>query len=338
MKNKLSLFAGAFVAFAISGVLLAERVEPEFEVASIKPTKSPLGVNGGCHGRDGRFDSTDTEAVIPVGRCVITAGRLSHIMAIAYRIDVNKIGGRPDWEGPSRFDIEAKAESPTATQEELLHMLQALLADRFKLTYHRDTRDQSIYALIVGKGGPKLVESPPDPPVGEPAPPAAAPQAGPGPSGLIGRGGPPMKVSADGRGAFTIAGRGSIPMRMSMTPDGIMRLEAERLSISVLVDTLTRLLDRPVVDQTGLKGAYKMTLELAPDDLMNAVKAAGVAIPPGALGAGPGAPGGTPAARDPSGGSTIFRSVEQLGLKLDARKMPVEQIVIDHLERVPTED
>ena len=321
------------VATAIAVAGAAAQPLPTFEVASVKasPPFDPQKILSGQQRIGMRMDA---------GRVDIDGLPLADIINTAFRTKGYQVTG-PSWLGSSlnspRFDIHAILPAG-ATTDQVPEMLQALLADRFKLTYHRDTRDQSIYALIVGKGGPKLVESPPDPPVGEPAPPAAAPQAGPGPSGLIGRGGPPVKVSADGRGAFTIAGRGSIPMRMSMTPDGIMRLEAERLSISVLVDTLTRLLDRPVVDQTGLKGAYKMTLELAPDDLMNAVKAAGVAIPPGALGAGPGAPGGTPAARDPSGGSTIFRSVEQLGLKLDARKMPVEQIVIDHLERVPTED
>jgi uncharacterized protein (TIGR03435 family) len=183
------------------------------------------------------------------------------------------------------------------------------------------------------------VESAPDSRAGGAAPTAAASPAGPGPSGLIGRGGgPPVQVSSNGRGAFTIAGGGTGPMRMSMTPDGTMHIEADRISISQFVDTLTRLLDRPVVDQTALKGNYRMALDLARDDLMNAARAAGVAIPPGALGAGPGAPGGAPTAPDPSGGSTIFRSVEQLGLKLDARKTPIEQIIIDHLERMPTED
>jgi uncharacterized protein (TIGR03435 family) len=70
---------------------------------------------------------------------------------------------------------------------------------------------------------------------------------------------------------------------------------------------------------------------------MNAARAVGVTLPPGAFGAGSGAPSAAPSAADPSSNS-IFRSVEQLGLKLDSRKTPVEQIVIDHLERMPTED
>lgn len=71
--------------------------------------------------------------------------------------------------------------------------------------------------------------------------------------------------------------------------------------------------------------------------MMSAARAAGVNLPPGAFGGGPGARGSTPSAADPSG-SSIFRSVEQLGLKLDSRKSPLDLLVIDHLERVPTED
>jgi uncharacterized protein (TIGR03435 family) len=305
---------------------------PTFEVASVKssPPLDPQKILSGQQRIGMRMDA---------GRVEIDGLPLADIINTAFRVKGYQVTG-PSWLGSTmnspRFDIHATLPAGAKT-DQVPEMLQALLSERFKLTYHRETREQAIYALIVGKGGSKLVESPPDSPASTDASAGAALSPGPA-SGLIGRGGPPVKAGADGRGAFTIAGGGSSPMRMSMTPDGIMRIEAERLSISVLADTLTRLLDRPVVDQTGLKGTYKMTLELARDDLMNAVKAAGVAIPPGVLGAGAGAPGGAPAAPDPSGGSTIFRSIEQLGLKLDARKTPVEQIVIDHLERTPTED
>jgi uncharacterized protein (TIGR03435 family) len=160
MRLKSSTIAAAFAALLfVSAFLLSGPIDLEFEAASIKPTKSPLGVTGGCHGRDARFALTDAEAGVPVGRCVITAGRLTHIMAIAYKIDVNKIGSRPDWDGPSRFDIEAKAESQSATQDELLQMLRGLLADRFKLKVSRETKQESGYALVVAKNGPRLKQA-----------------------------------------------------------------------------------------------------------------------------------------------------------------------------------
>src|SRR5262245_56787498 len=112
----------------------------EFEVASIRPTMSLSGVAGGCRGRDGHFGTRDA-ATIPLGRCVVTAARVSHLVSIAYHVDVNRVSGDPHWEGADRFDIQAKAESPTATQEELKQMLESLLADRFKLKLHIDERD-----------------------------------------------------------------------------------------------------------------------------------------------------------------------------------------------------
>jgi uncharacterized protein (TIGR03435 family) len=87
-----------------------------------------------------------------------------------------------------------------------------------------------------------------------------------------------------------------------------------------------------------LKGNYNVALDLALGDMMNVARAAGANLPPGVLGVGPGGPGGVPAALDPSSGSSIFHSVEQLGLKLDSRKLGVDQLVIDNLERTPTED
>jgi uncharacterized protein (TIGR03435 family) len=137
-----------------------------FEVASIKPHLSPAGVTGGCRGIDSRVDSAlaaafrpqanDPLASVPLGRCVITAGRLSHLMSIAFDVPIQRIDGLPDWDGPNRFDIQAKAEGPaTTTEQQLLSMLQTLLFDRFRLTVHRDTKDGPTFSLLVAKNGPK---------------------------------------------------------------------------------------------------------------------------------------------------------------------------------------
>jgi uncharacterized protein (TIGR03435 family) len=90
---------------------------------------------------------------------------------------------------------------------------------------------------------------------------------------------------------------------------------------------------------TGLTGNYQVSIDISRDDMLNAARSAGVNVPSGALAGGPGAGFGTPAsgASDPSGVS-LLRSLENLGLKLEAQKQPVEQIIIDHLERTPTED
>jgi uncharacterized protein (TIGR03435 family) len=84
---------------------------------------------------------------------------------------------------------------------------------------------------------------------------------------------------------------------------------------------------------TELKGSYQVALDLTMDDLKNVAKAAGVAMP----GAGGGDGKGAAEASDPSG-SSIFQSIQQMGLKLDARKAPLDIIVVDHLEKTPTEN
>jgi len=105
-----------------------------------------------------------------------------------------------------------------------------------------------------------------------------------------------------------------------------------------LAQTLTPMLDRPVMDHTDLKGAFSITLELALQDMMQMARTAGAAVPIG----GPvafGGPGGGPgiAASDPSGG-TIFTSVQKLGLKLEKQKEPVEMIIVESAEKNPTEN
>jgi uncharacterized protein (TIGR03435 family) len=309
----------------------AAQQAPQFEVASVKasPPFDPQQVLSGKQRIGTRMDA---------GRVEMDGLPLGDIINAAFRVKSYQVTA-PSWLGTGlnapRFDIHATIPAG-ATTEQVPEMLQALLAERFKLAYHRENKEASVYALIVGKNGLKLQESPPDPPKADAAPDAAPPTA-PGPSGLIARGGQPqVQVKSDGRGAFTIAGGGSGPMRMSMTPDGAMHLEVDRVSLAQLAETLTRLVDRPVIDQTGLKGNYKIALDLAREDLMTAARAVGVPLGAGALGA-PGGGASAPTAPDPSGGS-IFNSVERMGLKLDARKIPIEHIVIDRLERTPTDD
>jgi uncharacterized protein (TIGR03435 family) len=98
-----------------------------------------------------------------------------------------------------------------------------------------------------------------------------------------------------------------------------------------LADMIAGFVDRPVVDMTELKGNYQMGLDLTMEDLQAAARKAGVAIPaaPPAAAAG--------AASDPQG-PAIFGSIQQLGLKLEARKAPIDTIVVDHAEKLPTEN
>lgn len=93
-------------------------------------------------------------------------------------------------------------------------------------------------------------------------------------------------------------------------------------------------MERPVIDMTGLKGNYQVGLDLSMDDLRTVARSAGVAIPAG----GPPEAGKGPAdgASDPT--SSIFSTVQQLGLKLEPRKAPIEILIIDHVEKTPTDN
>ena len=108
------------------------------------------------------------------------------------------------------------------------------------------------------------------------------------------------------------------------------------MTLATFADFLARFVDRPVVDMTELKGSYQMALDLSLQDLMTAARTVGVAIP---MGRGGGDAGRQPAdvASDPSGGS-IFAAVQQLGLKLDSRKASIDLIVVDQVQKTPTEN
>jgi uncharacterized protein (TIGR03435 family) len=133
------------------------QAQSAFEVASIKPSNNPMGgVQGGCHGIDSK------QTFVPLGRCVIADGRLSHMIGIAWDVSMQNLKSEPDWiaRGNDRFNLEAKAEDPrTTTEQQLIQMLQTLLVERFRLKYHREEVRASGYALVVAKNGPKLKES-----------------------------------------------------------------------------------------------------------------------------------------------------------------------------------
>jgi uncharacterized protein (TIGR03435 family) len=131
--------ASLVVLACLTAPLADAQSRDEFEVASIKKNTSSNGWRGGCHGIDSKSVADGVQATIPLGRCVISGALLTHLIAIAYGIQLQNIKGGPDWvrESP-RFDVEAKAENASATVEQLLLMLQNLLADRFRLKLHRE--------------------------------------------------------------------------------------------------------------------------------------------------------------------------------------------------------
>lgn len=140
----------------LAALFFAQASTPAFEVATIKPTGAVSGVTGGCRGIDSKLGADDPRNAVPLGRCVIKAGRLSHMMSTAFGMPLQRISGFPDWDRPNRFDVEAKADDPASTTEQqLLLMLQKFLTEQFKLTIHRDTKEVPTFSLLVAKNGTK---------------------------------------------------------------------------------------------------------------------------------------------------------------------------------------
>jgi uncharacterized protein (TIGR03435 family) len=283
----------------------------EYEVATIKPYKPGAGEGPGVI-RVGINNAPDG--------FIASGATLQMLVTQAYGIQNFQIIGAPDWFNNDRFEIDAKMESSVAdalakmSQDDRTQMrqkmLQALLADRFKLTIHRESKELPAYTLTIGKNGSKLMEAKP------PDPQASAP-AGSGGGGRSGPGGP-------GRGG---PGRGGVSMNGG--PGG-MTMNADSAPMTALVRILSQFLRGPVIDKTGLTGNYVMSLKFMPENFGGGGGPGFAAPPPG------GAPGGAnppDPAVEPVGPTLEVAVQEQLGLKLDKAKGPVEIIVIDHVQK-----
>ena len=151
---------------------------------------------------------------------------------------------------------------------------------------------------------------------------------------VIGQGSNQLRISADkAGGGVTVKSAATGQVHMTMA-DGRMHLEAAKMSMATLAETATSFVGRPVIDMTELRGDYQVALDLSMDDLKNVARTVGITMP----GAGGGNGGQGPAEASDPAGSTIFVSVQQLGLKLEARKAPLPFIVIEHFEKSPTEN
>jgi len=294
-----------------------------FDVASVKPA-GPLDPMALAQGKMRIGMKVDGQIVD------IASFTLRDLIRTAYEVKDFQISG-PDWlsgtMSAQRFNIQATM-PPGGTEKQVPQMLQALLAERFKLAVHRDTKEHSVMALVVAKGGPKMKESEPD------APPPETPEEPKKGETVLGQGSSQVRISGsmdNGKGVKMKGPMGD--MKMSMV-DGKMHMEASKMSMSSLAEFATRFVDRPVVDMTDLKGNYQVAFDLTMDDLKNIARQAGMNIPGGP---GGGDTKGLVDASDPSG-SSILMSLQAMGLKLDPRKAPLETIVVDHIEKTPTEN
>jgi len=228
---------------------------------------------------------------------------LSNLITMAYGIDINQLSG-PDWLQTWMFDVSARVPKG-ATWDQFKLMLQNLLADRFKLTVHHESKDLPAYELVIAKGGPKIRKS-----VEDVAPKDdttdVAPSSPPTPA--------PPKLGKDG---YPELARGA---GMAAMGDRA-RMHDPKETMEALCSFLAFYLHRPVTDATGLKGTYDIGLYWSFR---------------GGTGAAPSEDSGAPEIETEP---TLVVAVQrQLGLKLIAKKGPVDAIVVDHIEKVPTQN
>jgi uncharacterized protein (TIGR03435 family) len=246
------------MARTIATLLLFVAVEafsqtpPAFDAASVKPN-----VN---HEANGEGRPRSSVSATP-GNLLVRNSSLSEYIQWAYNVKGYQVSG-PPWIESERYDVAAKA-AGAAPETQLRLMLQTLLKERFKLAFHRETKELQGYALLVAKGGHKLRESTTG---GEPS----------------------MK-----------------PIRAAFT--------GERVSMDYLANLLMSPMRMPVVDRTGLAGRYDFTIDLGPylqpamsPEDMQAAMSEGLQ--------------------------------QQLGLRLEARKLPIEILVVDHADKTPLEN
>jgi len=239
-----------------------------FDVATIKPAE----VNGvPAQGRWIRMESAN--------RFVAHNHAVRTLIAAAYDLPPEAITGGASWVDSTRWEILAK--TPGAVRpslDEQMAMLKRLLSDRFRLEFHRQTKDFAIFALTVAPGGPKLT------------PTAISPDATPE--------GPPL-------------------VAFSVFPN-VVHLPARYFSMGDFASLLQRSpLDRPVLDRTGLTGRFDFDLDFAPDESLWG--------------------GILPRPENPEKPTLLRAMQEQLGLKLESTRGPVDTIVIDRVEQ-PTAD
>jgi len=250
----LSLFALAVVPV---GALFAQNPFLAFEAVTIERSKP----------------NTPGKAIWINGRHFSTLNTsLSDLIKFAYALHARQITGGPGWLDTEKYDLSAQPAGALSNDEQWKMMLQLLLADRFKLAYHRDKQELSVYAVVVGESGPKFTKSNGDP------------------------GGPP---------SLFFRGPGVLPAENATMADFAGVLQAD-------------VLDRPVVDQTGLSGRFDFQLRWKPDEAQFGGLAGRVAASSDKAEAPP----------------DLFDAIQQqLGLQLKSVKASVDVLVIDRVEQ-----
>jgi bla regulator protein blaR1 len=240
------------------------KIESTFEVASVKPSAPDVR---------GMFIRP-----LPGGGLQVTGASLKNLISLAYNVRPFQIIGESQWVDTERFDIDARTETsnagaatnPADDRRKINEGLKSLLADRFQLALHSETKEQAVYVLVVNKGGPKL------------------------------------KESTEPRSLIRMMGRGTI--------------KGQAVALGMLVLNLSNELGRRVIDRTGLSGKYDFELkwDSGQDSAaqIRSTQTTELALP-----------------ADIDVPSIFTALQEQLGLRLESGKGPVEVLVVDRAER-----
>jgi uncharacterized protein (TIGR03435 family) len=240
---------------------MAADANPAFDVATVKPS-APNRPGKGFGFRGDQFMTMNTN--------------LNDLIAFAYGLHSKQIVNAPAWSDSDLFDIVGKPDTPGRPNlKQMGIMVQKLLADRFQLQFHHESRELSVYAISVASGGPKLTKT------------SSAPN--------------------DPQG-FGFTALGNLTVRNMSMKDFASWMQSG-------------VMDRPVVDQTGLTDRYDFKLKWTPDQSQFAqFRSTGAVLPP--------------TTDDPNAPPGLYTAVqEQLGLKMESKKAPDDVIVIDHIEK-----
>lgn len=265
----------AMIALAAPPVSGQAPSTPAFEVASVKPASAPVQTGG-------RIQSTGFKESIDPEQVRYSFVTVQFLIMRAYALKTYQISG-PGWLDTEHYDVVARLPKGV-TKEQVPAMLQALLAERFRMVVHWEDRRQSVYALVVGRDGPRLKASSQ----------AEESKKGPRPNGPA----------------------------LSFSPQG--HIELVRTTLGRLADTLTGFVGAPIVDMTEIQGEFDITLNISMKDLPALQSVVRLdqnqELPDGAESA------------------SLFSAVRELGLKLEARQVPIRHIVVDSAAKVPTEN
>ena len=269
---------------AIAQTSASRPADATFEVASVKLNRDGGPIAGLRRLPGGRFEATNIQ--------------LSALISFAYQLQNYELQGAPAWADADRWDVIARMNGdappvPPGAPDPMMTATRALLAERFKLLAHRETKDMDVYLLVKaradGQLGPALQRSTFD---------------------CLG-----LQKSTDE------AARGGPPPPNPNTPDHMvcgMRVSTGRVQfggrpLSTFMNVLTTLTQRRVVDRTGLSGDWQFDISFAP--------------PP------PAAPGIQPSIPDSDAASLFTVLQESLGLKLEAARVPMPVMIVDRVER-----